>query len=265
MRTSSINPRARRTFSNLAGTYGTIREWEKAEEAYTRTISIAPEIATNYENKSSLYLAWRGDTAKARRTLEAAAGIVDMAELTYEFVRIDILERNYQAALDRLPHMPPAAAGDSADYFSGKGFIYRMIGKPSLSTIYFDSARAILESRIEVDIRGGYRGWLGQVYGWLGRKDDAIRYGKLGVERLPLSLDAFAGPGRLIELVRIYTIVGKQDLAIDGLEHLFAETTELSVPLLHIDPIWDPLRDHPRFQALLEKYDEKPPKEAHDM
>jgi len=29
----------------------------------------------------------------------------------------------------------------------------------------------------------------------------------------------------------------------------------LSVPLLKLEPRWDPLRDHPRFQALLEKYD----------
>ena len=29
---------------------------------------------------------------------------------------------------------------------------------------------------------------------------------------------------------------------------------EFSVGLLRLDPVWDPLRYHPRFQALLEKY-----------
>jgi len=29
----------------------------------------------------------------------------------------------------------------------------------------------------------------------------------------------------------------------------------LPVGLLRLHPVWDPLRDHPRFQALLEKYE----------
>jgi hypothetical protein len=28
----------------------------------------------------------------------------------------------------------------------------------------------------------------------------------------------------------------------------------VSVPLLKLDPTWDPIRNDPRFQALLEKY-----------
>ncbi len=41
-------------------------------------------------------------------------------------------------------------------------------------------------------------------------------------------------------------------VAIDQLEFLLSRPGELSVALLRLDPTWDPLRDHPRFQKLLE-------------
>ncbi len=41
-------------------------------------------------------------------------------------------------------------------------------------------------------------------------------------------------------------------VAIDQLEFLLSRPGVLSVSLLRLDPTWDPLRDHPRFQRLLE-------------
>jgi hypothetical protein len=49
-------------------------------------------------------------------------------------------------------------------------------------------------------------------------------------------------------------MVGEYDAAIDQLEILLAVPSPTSVPMLRIEPTWKPLRDHPRFQALLEKY-----------
>ena len=57
------------------------------------------------------------------------------------------------------------------------------------------------------------------------------------------------------DLARIYTMVGEYDAAIDQLESLLAIPSNTTVPLLRLDPAWDPLREHPRFQALLAKYE----------
>jgi len=52
----------------------------------------------------------------------------------------------------------------------------------------------------------------------------------------------------------IYTMVGEYDSALDEIEYLLSILSFVAVPTLRLDPLWAPLRDHPRFQALLEKY-----------
>jgi hypothetical protein len=47
-------------------------------------------------------------------------------------------------------------------------------------------------------------------------------------------------------------MVGEFDAAIDQLELLLSIPSTLSVPLLRLDPAWDPLRDHLRFKKLVE-------------
>jgi hypothetical protein len=46
--------------------------------------------------------------------------------------------------------------------------------------------------------------------------------------------------------------LGLLDEAIDHLEHLLSIPSFVSVSLLKLHPKWDPLREHPRFQDLLE-------------
>jgi len=53
----------------------------------------------------------------------------------------------------------------------------------------------------------------------------------------------------------MYTILGKNDKAIDMLEKVLSVPFDkMSVATLKLNPHWDPLRDHPRFKALIEKY-----------
>lgn len=57
------------------------------------------------------------------------------------------------------------------------------------------------------------------------------------------------------DLAQIYTMVGEYGAAIDQLDSLLAVPSPTAVPMLRIEPTWDPLRSHPRFQALLAKYE----------
>ena len=74
------------------------------------------------------------------------------------------------------------------------------------------------------------------------------------MELMPISKDSLEGGDRAIDMAQIYTRAGKSDEALELIEELLSIPSLLSVGLLRLDPVWDPLRDHPRFQALLEKY-----------
>jgi hypothetical protein len=58
-------------------------------------------------------------------------------------------------------------------------------------------------------------------------------------------------------MAMIYTIVGEYEKAIDELEYVLSIPSHCSPNYLRADPLFAPLQDIPRFQALLEKYDTK--------
>jgi tetratricopeptide (TPR) repeat protein len=100
-----------------------------------------------------------------------------------------------------------------------------------------------------------FHGSLGLIYAYLSRKDDAIREGERAVALMPVSKDAFSGPAIVQSLAGVYSLVGEPEAAIDQIEYLLSIPNPLTVGWLRVDPAWDPLRDHPRFQALLEEYE----------
>ena len=86
--------------------------------------------------------------------------------------------------------------------------------------------------------------------------DQGVRHGQEAVDLLPVEQEAWRGAYRLGDLAQILTMVGRRDEAIDQLDRLLSLPGMLTVPLLRLDPTWDSLRDHPRFAALLEKYED---------
>ncbi len=121
-----------------------------------------------------------------------------------------------------------------------------------LERTYYDSARSFVYKKVQDrpdDPR--LHSALGIAYAGLGRRLEAIREGQTAVELMPVGKEAYRGYYRGWDLARIYTMVGEYDAAVAQLEQLLSIPGQLTVRWLRIDPTWDPLRSHPRFQKLL--------------
>ncbi len=236
----------------IGTTYMTVRRYAEAEHYYSRSISLAPDQAFAYCWKAWNYVLWEGSLEKARATLEETPKTNDSFYL-FSFFRIENLERNYQAALEWLP--------SGSEYFlkgekeAWTGNIYQLMNENKLARAYYDSARIQLENEVkDYPDNPDIHWWLGFANAGLGRKEEAIWEGKLAIDLYPVSKDALAGPDYLIGLAEILVMVEEYDAALDQIEYLLSIPSLMTVSRLQIDPTWDPLRDHPRFSRLLEKY-----------
>jgi len=93
---------------------------------------------------------------------------------------------------------------------------------------------------------------LGGAYAGLGEAAFAIAEGQKGMAIHPSSKDPVEGPDVEETMADIYALLGDADHAIPILERL------LQIPYAHaitpaglrLDPVWDQIRDDPRFQEL---------------
>jgi serine/threonine-protein kinase len=239
-------------------TYVLLRKYPEAERYFERAISLAPDRPRAYNGKAWLYLRWQGSTEKARAVLKQGLENVksaENAEIVNLLVNIDVFEGDYQEALDRLSLEPEDI--DYTTHFIPKALryaqIYRYMSNNKKAKEYYEQAIDILKSKIAEDPNDArFHSSLGIAYASLGRKEDALREGKLGEKLLPVTKDAWASTYRVKDLARIYVMLGEFDAAIDQLEFLLSVPGEMSIPLLRLDPAWAPLRDHPRFKKLVE-------------
>jgi hypothetical protein len=88
----------------------------------------------------------------------------------------------------------------------------------------------------------------------LGEKDGAIAEGRRAVELQPESQDALDGPKMTVALAQIYAWTGETDQALQLIDQSLSTPNGVTVSFLALDPMWDPLRDDPRFQALIDRY-----------
>jgi len=256
-----LDPRSASRRFQLANTHFGLRNYTDARVDLEKAVELSPAREARFHTDLARTY-WRtGDTNTARAVLERAArvpGIADAPELVRAQVRLHKLKRDYQAMLDHLEtaswtHQYWMGAIVPADLY--RALAHEGLGDQEIAREYYQQARTLLEDKLAEDPdHHRLHAPLGRVLAGLGENAEAVRAGKRAVEAVPIEEDALIGPWRVADLARIHATVGNTEAAIELLEHLLATPGPLTTQVLKLDPTWDPLREHPEFQRLLEEY-----------
>ena len=256
----SLDPKNANVLFNLGLNYMAQRDFETADKIFDRAIAADPQAFASRGMKSALAIAWKGDVGFVEKQLSLVPGEFDPDGLvTAARVGILMLQRKFADALKLLQQfrgetlLYPDTGPCPKALLEGRLYLYQ--GDKTKAQAAFERARPVAEQLVR-DAPGdpGRHVQLGAVLAGLGLKEEAVNEGRKAVESVPESQDAFEGPQATAALAEIYAWVGEYEEAFRLLDHLLKVPNGLTVPALKLDPVWDPLRKDPRFQALIDKY-----------
>lgn len=129
---------------------------------------------------------------------------------------------------------------------------YRQMGDAANARTSYEEAREKAESAMRENPDDPPRHALAAlIYAGLGRCDEAKANADRATGLLPERRDAFDGPLVSLSRARVYMMCGDHATALGTLERSIQMPAGVTVSELKFDPVWDALRDEPRFQKLI--------------
>lgn len=256
---TQLNPRNATLFYDLGGhSFGFTRRYADAVRAYDRAATLAPDLYDAAIQKGLTYLHWQGQLDTLRAVVADLPRGLHLPEVDLARVNLALWEGDTDGLLRLLESIPTPVLETQVAYMPTSlyaGWAHQLRGDNSEAISAFDSARIRLEPLVP-DNPNDERilVTLGYVYAGLGRQADAETLAASAVRLRQEAGDALSRLRTLESAARILAQAGFPDQALVHLETIMATHSPVSVHSLSLDPLLEPLRDHPRFQALLERY-----------
>ena len=263
---AQLNPRYADLFSDLGGeSYLIVRRYADAVHAYDRALSLAPDLHNVAISRGWTYVVWQGQLDTLRAVLSRVPRDADLGDpggIVSQRAEFLLWERDADSLLQTLQTAHVDVFDEQNFFLPGAlyaAWAHQLHGDHAAARAAFASARVRPDSAL-----GGLPDdWRvhaarGLALAGLGRRDEALREARWLQQSVDYREDAFGGPLLAEARARILAQAGDAEAALDEIERLLAGPSYLSVHTLQLDPRWDPIREHPRFKALLAKYGSGP-------
>jgi len=254
----ALDPRNEELLMDAAWTYTLLRQFSAALKLYERVLDITPNDPGAMAERAAIYQA-QGNLQEAARLLsQISAQTLSALPAKFDQLR---LERNYGEAV-RL--MQASAATYSVVGYAWLAIHQRLAGDAAAAKASAEAARNSFEQlyRDQSDsVVPGDAAALSLAYAVMGEKDLALKEAERAILLYPRAKDAVTGPGLEENLALVQTILGEKSLAISTLTRVLQtpyktfvySTAPITLALLRLDPLWDPLRSDPAFLKLCEE------------
>jgi TolB-like protein/Tfp pilus assembly protein PilF len=259
----SLSPNETWPLQNLVLNYQVQRNFDAANRNIDRALKLAPESFNLWSVKAQLEASEKGTFEIAERGIQLLTSRPmdedTKMHFTIALAQTRLLQRKFSEAIQAAESIKDETLMKDPEALMGKygaiGIAKKMGGDDTGARESFVKAKTIAEKFLaDAPNEAKRHDRMAECHAWLGEKEAAIAEAKRATELLPESLDAFEGPVCTQTLAEIYMIVGEYDQALPIVDGLLSRPSQVTVAQLKINPLWDPVRQDPRFIAILKKH-----------
>jgi len=256
-----LDPRNVYLLTQHALSYQSLRRFPEALRKLDQVLNITPDDVDTLVYKAATFQA-EGDLPRAAALLAPLHPNADQTLALETQVGQAILERRPAPIIARLKEIlakpDPALGNLNGELRFWLGWAQEVAGDHAAAQESWKQARSELEPFLKQQPENWVLiGDLAVANMGLGDKTAAFAFVEKAIAVNPIEKDPMDGPGSIEILARVTARMGEPDRAISALQKLLSTPYEspfnaanvpLTPALLRLDPMFDPLRNDPRFQ-----------------